>query len=151
MLRSAFPVLAVLGLIGCRCGDTSPPASKPELEGLRSTVVVVRRPPSLPPIEVTYVLEWTGRAAGRMDSSGRIEISGVWVLEPLEPAVVHFWDATGKLLGETMRRIDLPDRFMDRSMARHEARFFIDLPVGATSLSVALGNSGLESDRVAAP
>lgn len=38
-----------------------------------------------------------GRPVRRVDSSGRTEISGVWLLEPLEPAVVHYWDVARQL------------------------------------------------------
>ena len=149
-------VLTVALLAGCECNDEPPdpaplPPPRSESNGLRASVAEVRRGLSTPPLEVSYVLEWVAPPTGRVDVSGDIQISNVWLLEPLEPAVVHFWDRSGTLVGEAIQRVILPDQFRDRSIAKREVRFLVDAPAAAASLSVALGRSGLETERALIP
>lgn len=148
--------LVLLALSGCECQDEQPdpapiPPAKSELEGLRASVAQIQRGLSTPPLDVSYVLEWVAPMKAELDAAGTIHVSNAWLLESLEPAVVHFWDRNGALVGETVERITLPDDFRDRSTPRWEARFLVNAPAGAASLSVALGRSGLETERASLP
>lgn len=123
-----------------------------ELSGLRATVSPARASEAvLGPSEVTYELEWTAQPEGWLDSSGTICVANIWLLRPLEPAVVRYWNAAGTQVGEGGQQLRLPDEFRDRVASKHEAPIRLDPPADAISLSIALGRSGLETARIAVP
>jgi hypothetical protein len=146
-------LLLALAVTSCRCTDDPTPAPPPpappapsraEVHGLRATssgAVVTGR------LEVTYVLEWTAPPTFSRQPGGAVQLTNLWLLQPIEPATVNFWDGVGALVGETTQRIGLPTGFREGSTPRHEAHISLVAPAGAKSLSVSLGRSGLESDR----
>lgn len=160
-MRQAL-LLTVVLLGGCAGGerphqpaDDQPgppvvPESASELGGLRASAASVRSE-TWPYPEVSYVLEWVAPVMGEVDAAGNVRVWNVWLLEPLEPAVVRFWDRTGALMGETGEQVRLPDEFLRRSAPKFEVRLRVKAPAGAAFLSVALGRSGLETERVVWP
>jgi hypothetical protein len=149
----AIPLLAVL-LTGCASPGPKPaPAPQPartELEGLRADATGVKRA-SPARVEIAYGLEWTATPSAAFAPDGTIKVSNVWILGPSEPAVIHFWDAAGKSAGEASQRISLPDAFLNRTVPRRAVSIAADVPAGGVAVSVALGNSGLETARVVLP
>lgn len=155
-MRRLLPAVVVLSLAACRCEDdppSPPPApivssGKPEKSGLRATVpklVKGRR------LEVTYLLEWFAAPTAEVRADGTIYMTNMWLLESQEPITVRFWSASGDEVGRSGESILLPEPFRDRATQSHEVQLLVDPPAGAESLSVALGNSGLESDRRGLP
>jgi hypothetical protein len=107
-------------------------------------------------VAVTYVLEWTatGKIEGEFAADGSLTFrtSNVWMLDPTAPAYVTFWDPSGKPLGETVHRIDIPKPFRDYAVLRHEVTLSLaTISNGAVTVSVALGASRLETSRSALP
>ena len=146
--------LVACTLLGaCHCNDTAPPppATVDESGGLRASVPKVVRLAPTSRVEVSYLLEWTAAPTIVVAADGTARGSNLWLLQPSEPVYVRFRDAGGQLVGETTDRIDLPPPFLDRSVARHEARLMLDVPAGSATVSVALGVSGLETRPTVVP
>lgn len=159
MKHCASLLAGLITALGCGTVDDQAPGSKPsppeptfELSGLRATVSPsLVDDGALGPIEVLYELEWTAEPEVWVDPDWNVRSSGIWLLGPLEPAIVRYWDATGAPVGEGGHRIVLPAEFRARDVPRLAALVPIDPPIEATSLSIALGRSGLETARIAVP
>lgn len=153
----AFALLT--GLAACTSPQPAPPPPPPasavaEYNGLRTSIAKVQR--SATGIEATYVLEWTAKGAIEctIEPGGTLGVRGenLWLLEPVAPLYVRFWNATGDLVAETSQRIELPSRFRDYSETRREFSVLLpSAPSGAVSLSIALAVSGLETKRALIP
>ena len=158
--RSIYLLAGLCVIAGCRTskdlarsGEATPPAVPTwELSGLRATVSpALANEEVLGPTEVSFELEWTAPPQGWIDSSGTICVASIWLLRPLEPAVVRYWNAAGMEVGAGGQQIQLSDEFRVRASEKQESRLRIDPPAGATLLSVSLGRSGLETARIAVP
>jgi hypothetical protein len=121
------------------------------VHGLRASIVDVRPAGPGKAVEVAYVLEWDAPITAKVDAAGRIHVSNAWLLQPLEPVIVHFLDRSGAAAGEVADRAVIPDEFRDRTSRKRVVRLLVTPPTDAASVSVAFGRSGLETRPVALP
>lgn len=148
-------------LLGCHGDDPPPPpppaplppiqASSSRVSGLQATVSRVAQAPGTGRMELTYLLEWYAAPTSEVTQDGRIQIYNVWLLRGLEPVTIRFWGAPGAPPVEVGERVVLPEAFLRRTAPSHELHLLVDPPAGARSVSIALGNSGLESERERLP
>jgi hypothetical protein len=131
--------MAVLGgsaLAQTKAGDLG----KPELGGLRATVGSIA-PADGTSVAVRYVLQWT-------------DPRNAWILDQDEPVNVSFWDMKAQpplLISVEIKRIKLERGFLAGTTASNSASVTAQVPPGATAVSLALGTSGLETERVPLP
>jgi hypothetical protein len=142
---AALLLSACLVLLGCSCSEQPPPDTS-EVSGLRATIESTTRTPQ--GVEVEYALEWVAPLKVEIDASFNITAENMWLLQPSEPTIVHVWDQSGALVQKHGQRVDLPPRFLDRSLPSHRVTLALPCPTSGQSLSVALGTSGLETRRV---
>lgn len=157
-MKQTIVLAVVLTLAGCRCEDEPPPppppppvakVGNPEVSGLRATIQKLS--PGAGRLELTCVFEWYAAPTSELRADGTIFMSNVWLLAGQEPLWVRFWSPAGAELGSALDRVLVPEPFRRRLSATHECELLVAPPAGATSVSVALGNSGLETERRALP
>lgn len=110
-----------------------------ELDGLLASINSITRLDSTQ-LEIEYKLQW-----GKDSDS--------WVLNPTEPANIFFWNAGGQRVDndDLYETIIIEDGFLDRSIQTNTVLFTSSIPQDAVEVSVALGNSGLETKRKSIP
>jgi len=131
---------AMISLTGALAITQAMNIGKPELDGLRAAVTEVSWDGGA--LTIGFTLRWTGAPLA-------------WRLDREVPVNVSFWDS----LAEPAHRVSvetdfvsLPKAFLARSadtattVVRAQGA-----PPGATAVSLALGTSGLETDRIALP
>jgi hypothetical protein len=80
--------------------------------------------------------------------------NGSWILNRREPVNISFWDTKSKVLRRVaieVKSILLSQNFLYRADKTMTANIEVSVPPNATAVSVALGTSGLETDRVPIP
>jgi hypothetical protein len=113
---------------------------KPEVRGLRSTVGSVAHPDDTL-ITIQYILQWT-------------DPHNAWVLDQEEPVNVSFWNMKAQppsVILVEIKLIKLERGFLAGSTTSMSASITAHVPPGATAVSLALGTSGLETERVQLP
>lgn len=160
-MKQVLVLALVLALAGCRCEDEppSPPpptppvakVGKPEVSGLRATIQKLSAGGPGGRLELTCVLEWYAAPTSELSADGTLFMSNVWLLEGQEPMWVRFWSPSGAELESALEQVLVPEPFRRRLSATHESQLLVAPPAGATSVSVALGNSGLETERKELP
>lgn len=141
VLRAVIALLAIV-LASSGTGlalESAMNFGKPEVDGLRASAGEVSRDGDV--VSIHYTLRWTNRRNG-------------WRLNPEAPVNISFWQANA----EPARRISieigyvtLPKAFLARTVDTADATVRAKAPVGATAVSLALGTSGLETERIALP
>jgi hypothetical protein len=113
---------------------------KAELAGFSSSIPsIVWRDNSA--ISISYKLQWGNP-------------NGSWILNRREPVNISFWDTKSKVLRRVaieVKSILLSQNFLYRADKTMTANIEVSVPPNATAVSVALGTSGLETDRVPIP
>ncbi len=102
-------------------------------------------------IEALYALEWVETGTLELSSALTWSSANLWVLKGWEPARVEFQDSTGRPTGGTTQHFEIPDDFMAQSTPRHETTLAVPVPPNSSTLTVAFGNSGLETLPVRLP
>jgi hypothetical protein len=142
LLRGWFVVfaLAMASLTGALELTQAMNMGKPEVDGLRAAVSDVSWDGGT--LTIGYTLHWTGGPFA-------------WRLDREVPVNVSFWDSITEPAHRVSVEIDfvaLPKAFLartsDSTAAVVHAR---GVPPGAAAVSLALGTSGLETDRIALP
>jgi hypothetical protein len=136
---SAFVAVALASSGGALALDNAMKFGKPEVDGLRASAGDVSRDGEI--ISIHYTLRWTDRRNG-------------WRLNPEAPVNISFWQSNvepGDLISIEIGYVSLPNAFLARAVDMAEATFRIRAPAGAGAVSLALGRSGLETERVAVP
>jgi len=102
-------------------------------------------------IEALYALEWVETATLKLSPALAWSSANLWVLKGWEPARVEFQDSTGRSTGGTTQHFGIPDDFMARSIPKHETTLAVPVPANSSTLTIAFGNSGLETLPVRLP
>jgi hypothetical protein len=112
---------------------------KPEVDGLRASASDVSRDGEI--ISIHYTLRWTERRNG-------------WRLKPEAPVNISFWQSDvepAQRISIEIGYISLPNAFLAHVVSSAEATLRTKVPASAGAVSLALGTSGLETERVALP
>lgn len=106
-----------------------------ELNGLKASINSISRIDTTY-IEIKYNLEW-GKSPGN------------WIINPSEPANIYFWNSSGQRVDNDkfFETILIADGFIDGSAESHSVFFNSAVPRNAVEVSIAFGNSGLETRR----
>jgi hypothetical protein len=137
--RGAAVILAAVALMvssGAFALNQAASFGKSEIDGLRASVGDISRDGET--ISIRYTLQWT-------HSRDR------WRLEGEEPVNITFWDATvdtARRISIATEPVSLTGPFLARSTDTVNIRVRAQVPSGAAAVSLALGTSGLETDRV---
>jgi hypothetical protein len=135
----AFVAVALASSGGALALDNAMNFGKPEVDGLRASAGDVSRDGEI--VSIHYALRWTDRRNG-------------WRLNPEAPVNISFWQSNvepGKLISIEIGYVSLPNAFLARAIDVTEATLRVKAPAGAGAVSLALGRSGLETERVALP
>jgi hypothetical protein len=140
MRRTAGGALcALLSLYsaGC-CSGPDNIGVKSELNGLSSSIQRIDRVGDQ--VEVVYGLEWSSATPS-------------WDLKAIEPVVATFRDRDGGALTPAAPPafISLEEEFLRLDEKQTSTTLRVPVPAGASTLSLALGASGLETPRVVVP
>jgi hypothetical protein len=108
-----------------------------EVDGLRSQITAMSWKDGNR-LDVHYQLEWTSQR-------------NMWALDIREPVNVSSWNDAPQLLSIQMQTISLHRNFVARSVTTQTATVTVQVPAGATAISLALGTSGLETARTPLP
>jgi len=128
--------LCALMAAGC-CSAPDNVGVKSELNGLTSSIQSIDRVGN--EVEVVYGLEWSSAAPS-------------WDLKAIEPLLATFRDGNGAALaGPEATFISLEDRFLRLETKQASTTLRVPVPQGASTLSLALGASGLETANVEVP
>ena len=135
----ALFAVALASANGAAALDNAMNFGKPEVDGLRASAGDVSRDGDV--VSIHYTLQWTDRRNG-------------WRLNREEPVNISFWQANAdqaRRLSIEITYVDLPKAFLARSVDTADATLRAKAPAGAAAISLALGASGLETERVALP
>ena len=138
-LALAFGVLASAGAGSSLALENAMIFGKPEVGGLRAAASDVSRNGDI--VSIHYTLTWTDR-------------SGHWRLNREEPVNITFWQSTAdspRRMSIDVGYVSLPAAFLAHAKDVTEATLRAKAPAGAVAVSLALGTSGLETERIALP
>lgn len=148
--RTVLVIVLCLVLNACHSAPDYAAESAAERHGLRASVTTLR--PTSAGLAVGYTLEWIAGPRVEVDMSSSLIAHNLWLLEPSEPAILVLSDGASTL-HEHVQHFALPAGFLDRSQKRHDVTLVVprDELARARTLTVALGNSGLETRPVCVP
>ncbi|NUO08935.1 MAG: hypothetical protein HUU08_09710 [Candidatus Brocadia sp.] len=120
-------------------GEIKKDIGKKKIDGLKASITSISWV-STSQVEIEYSLE-------------RIKPTKTWVINPSEPANIHFWNKKGQRVDndDIFEIITIDPDFIDGKRNVITALITSNVPNNAISVSVAFGRSGLETKRKKLP